>query len=400
MIVIGFRKNLLYPLMLIFFTTIRKADSILMVKLIDYEGYLFLTIIMFLSEFISGLIIYIYHLNFLSKKRNNSFMGLRLIQAPSELASPDKKTKIYLLIFMSSFFDFNVFLLETYYLPLYNYYISQSFNIRLRSILTLCSALLCYCLLKIPIYKHQIFTLIIIFTCLIIIIASDFYFQENYFLTNLAIIFNFVSYFFNSCLDVTEKYLLEYDYLNPFKVIMLEGIIGLILSSSFSFIAHVNPFKELKNIFKDIEKKTKVFETIVELIIYLAIYFIASGGRNIYRIITNKLYSPMTRTLTDCIIDPLLIIYYFFVEKDFQKNKNEGQNIYFFIINLVASFCIVFCSCVYNELFVLFCCKLEHNTHYEITRRATLLENRSNLSDDSQNQSEKSDDEENHDEKS
>ena len=103
----------------------------------------------------------------------------------------------------------------------------------------------------------------------------------------------------------------------------------------------------------------------------------------------------MTRTLTDCIIDPLLIIYYFFVEKDFQKNKDEGQNIYFFIINLVASFCIVFCSCVYNELFILFCCKLEHNTHYEITRRATLIENKAE-SDDSQNQSERSDDEENH----
>lgn len=395
MIVIGIRKNLLYPLMLIFFTTIRTADSILMVKLIEYEGYLFLTIIMFLSEFILGLIIYLSHLNFLSKKKDTSFMGLIFRQPPSELPSPDKKTKVYLLIFMATFFDFNVFLLETYYLPLYNYYISQSFNIRVRSILTLCSALLCYFLLKIPIYKHQIFTLIIIFICLVIIITSDFYFQNNNIIIIIfGIIFNFVSYFFNSCLDVTEKYLLEYDYLNPFKIIMLEGIIGLILSSSFAIIVHANPFQELKSIFKK-RQNLNVFEKVLELIFYLVIYFASSGGRNIYRIITNKLYSPMTRTLTDCIIDPLLIIYYFFVEKDFQKNKDEGQNIYFFIINLVASFCIVFCSCVYNELFVLFCCKLEHNTHYEITRRATLIENKAE-SDDSQNQSERSDDEENH----
>ena len=147
---------------------------------------------------------------------------------------------------------------------------------------------------------------------------------------------------------------------------MLEGIIGLILVSIFSI--WVNPLKEIKEVFDGEESIFKLYL----LIIFLIIYFLSSGGRNIYRIITNKLYSPMTRTLTDCILDPLLLFFYYFFEEDF---KSEGeQNILFFIINIIASFIIVFSSCVYNELFVLFCCNLEYNTYYQISRRSTIYE--------------------------
>ena len=37
------------------------------------------------------------------------------------------------------------------------------------------------------------------------------------------------------------------------------------------------------------------------------------------------------------------------------------------------SFVITICECVYNEFIVMFCCKLEYNTHHEITRRASNL---------------------------
>ena len=343
----GIRKNLIYPLMIIISTNIRKIDTILMIKINNFESSLFLTLIMFLAEFIFGLITYLSNIQF--STRNN----------------PDKKYKSYFIIFTTAFFDFNIFLLKTYYLPKFNKFVSVSLNTRLRSSLTICSALLCYFLFRIPIYKHQIFSLILILICLIVIIITEYYYEKIIYLHS-ALLFNFLDHYFNSCLDLSEKYLLEYNYINPFKLLMLEGIIGFILSSIFSI--WVNPLKEIEEVFEKEEDQNKLYL----LIIFLVVYFLSSGGRNIYRILTNKLYSPMTRTLTDCISDPIFVIFYFLYEEDF---KSEGKrNILFFTINIIVSFLIVFGSCIYNEVFVLFCCNLEYDTYRQISIRATTVE--------------------------
>ena len=148
---------------------------------------------------------------------------------------------------------------------------------------------------------------------------------------------------------------------------MLEGLFGFILTFIYSFLN--NPFTETKNIYNK-EDKNDIFL----LLIFFVIYFITSGGRNIYRVITNKLYSPMARTLTDSFLDPLFIIYYFFGENDFQYSKNK-KNIPVFIINFLISIIVVFCGCVYNELLVLFCYNLEHETYHQISRRASESKN-------------------------
>ena len=391
MIKLGFRYNLLYPLMLIILTTIRRADTITMYKIIGFDGSLFLTLIMFLAEIIIGLIFYLYYLSFLSKEKNpNSyFMGIKLITTSSNIKPPDNILKIYLLIFMAAFFDFNIFLIGTYYLPREYNEVSSSLNIRLRSVLTISSAFGCFFILRIPIFRHQKFSLFIISLCLITIIISEFFFmQEKVGYIIYALILNFICYFFNSCLDLSEKYLLDYDFVNPFRLIMVEGIIGFILGCIFSII--VDPFKDIKEVFENKNNTYNISDSmkLIFLIIFLVIYFISSGGRNIYRLITNKLYSPMTRTLTDCFLDPLLIIYYYFGENDFIYN--ESQNLTYFIINLVTSFIIVFCSCVYNEIFIIFHFKLEHNTHYQISKRATLLKKKLDSFDDDINYSDDS----------
>ncbi len=89
---------------------------------------------------------------------------------------------------------------------------------------------------------------------------------------------------------------------------------------------------------------------------------------------TNKMYFPITRSLTDSILDPLLLIYYYLFENDFYiKSKNE-QNIIFFLINLFLSLTFVFFGCVYNEVLVLQCCELDYDTYYQVSRRATSSE--------------------------
>ena len=57
----GIRHNLFYPFMIIVFVSLRKVDSIIMSKYIKFNGSILLTLIMFLSEFITGLVLYLYY---------------------------------------------------------------------------------------------------------------------------------------------------------------------------------------------------------------------------------------------------------------------------------------------------------------------------------------------------
>ena len=87
----------------------------------------------------------------------------------------------------------------------------------------------------------------------------------------------------------------------------------------------------------------------------------------------------MVITLSDYFLNPIYIVinYLFyrvnllniqFFTDDF-KSK-EGQNIFYFVINLFLSSITAFCTCIYNEFIVLFCFGLEKDTHDQITKRS------------------------------
>ena len=367
MIKIGIRYNLFYPGMLILSNLFRQIDSIIIEDAIDFKNFkkisLLLTLIMFFSEFISGIICFKKNINFLSKyeKKNEEYeyMKIKLIQDQSnKMTRTDSPFKIYFLLFLIACYDFLEFAIRTYFLLKYNV-ISDSLVLRLRNIVTISSSFLCYYLFKFPIYKHHKCSLLMIFICLILIIFLEY--LENLEEKNLSqIIFTIIiEHFFNSFKDVIEKYILEYDNVNAFQALMIEGLFGFILTSLF--IISDNPFGELKDFFKDNkDEKFKIFG----LIICLIFYFLLSGGKNIYRVITNKLYSPITKGSTDSILDSFLIIYYF---SDFKNN-------FHFFYNLILSFIMDFWICVYNELFVLFCFKMEYDTYIVVSMRAKINE--------------------------
>ena len=87
----------------------------------------------------------------------------------------------------------------------------------------------------------------------------------------------------------------------------------------------------------------------------------------------------MTRALAESILDPLFIISGFW-QNDDAKNWKNWTN---FITSLVCSIIMVFCSCIYNEVFVLYCCGLEKNTHLDVSYKTTHIE----LSSDSERSS-------------
>ena len=76
------------------------------------------------------------------------------------------------------------------------------------------------------------------------------------------------------------------------------------------------------------------------------------------------------KSLTDYLLNPIYIIIDFSRKKDFFLNGE--RNVLYFSVNLIISLIISICGCVYNEFIILFCYKLEHDTYYEISRRAFL----------------------------
>ena len=366
---LGIRKNLFYPMMLIIINFFREIDLIVINenKNIIIEFTELKTLIMFLSECISGLIIYKYQLNFLSKKneqKSSKVMGIKLIKRSVSFSSKNERLdndfKIYFYIFTASFLDFIGFMLSTY--EIFENF-SYTLEDRLKSLLAILSSLLCYYLLKFPIFRHQKCSLILIFICLIIIIIIEYIFipinkGTNFKSLSLNLLFILIQDLFYSFIDIIEKYLFEYDSINPFQMLMSEGIFGFILTFIFSIIN--NPFTKMIDDFSKLLIDYKIV-----FIICLIIYFILSGAYNSYRVLINKLYSPTTLSLTYCFLDPLFIIFYNIIQKDTLRENN-----YYLIINLFLSFFIVFCVCIYNELFVLFCFKLEKDTYHEISERS------------------------------
>ena len=367
------RRNLIYAMMFVIFNFLRKADSIVMKNYIGFSGSLILTSLMFIADFISGLIVYLYNLKYLKEKEASKFMGIELIQASSNITPPDSNFKIFILIFFASFVDFTEYILSSYYIPVEFEDVSISIEWRLKSIIICFSAFLCYFSLKIPVFKHQIITIITILICLLIVIITEiivFTKVKNHSLLDIlkVIFLMIIDHIFNASLDVIEKYLLEYDFMNPYLILMMEGLFGFILSLIFTFTFDVKPFKKINNIYKEKNKKFAC------LIVCFVLYFLLSCGRNVYRITTNKLYTPTHKALFDYILVPLLIIYYYFWDDDFQF---DGEKVfYYFFINLLISFIMVFCGLIYNELIIIFFCGLDYNTHYEVSKRAKLIESK------------------------
>ena len=293
MIKIGLRNNLLYPLLLIIFTFFRRILSDVISDLLKFESSIsFLTLLMFFSEFIVGLSIYMYQLKFFkhNKKTNVRKSSIKLIVTHKEISYPDSIFKIYILIFIATYFDFVVFILISYYFPQFEN-ISKSLNVRLGGSLTLSSFIFSYFLLKIKIFKHQKVSLIIIFVCLLLIIIVEISFNIIYNKIKwnifLIILLNIISFIFIGFQNNIEKYLLEYNYINPFQLLMLEGLIGLILSIIYSLLD--NPFKSII----DYSKSEKI--KFIYLLICLILFIILSGLRNSYKILTIRKYSPMIK---------------------------------------------------------------------------------------------------------
>ena len=205
--------------------------------------------------------------------------------------------KIYFLIFTSAFFDFVYFVVS---LSIYKFInISGTLEQRLRGSYTINYSLFYYYVWRLPIFKHQFCSLTLIGICIIIIIITEFIFQEfNIFLSFgqffIVFLLIFVAIFFSTLMESIEKYLFEYNGLNPFLVLMFEGIFGFILS--FIYCIFNSSFNEIIKF-----QQNKSNSEFIILILALLLYLLLSGGKNSFRVLTTKIFSPITTTFFEYI---------------------------------------------------------------------------------------------------
>ena len=93
------RRNLIYPLQLIIWQLLRKIETIIIGYFFNFNDSLFYTPLMFLGEFISGLIFFLYQKNFLKEKKvAPKIFSINLIYNKENMVSPDSDKKIFALL--------------------------------------------------------------------------------------------------------------------------------------------------------------------------------------------------------------------------------------------------------------------------------------------------------------
>jgi hypothetical protein len=361
MIKCGQRSNLLHPFMLVIaYGFIKKIEDI-----IDdnYKvGKYFKQILYCFSRFFFGLITFLYTDYKKKVVKGYSFMGIDAKEIYKDKTKTDGKFKTCVLLFFASYFDFIVSSVRTFYIK--GDALIKSIKSRLRCTHIFLVGILCYFTIRIELNRHHIFSLIILFICCIIIIINEIIYIENntarknYYPMALTIASNIARTF----LDTTEKYLFEFNYLEPLKVLAIEGIINFFsIFGYYFYCGHPNEFKDL-----DTKKPIDSYEwiNIAIFILLLSLYMIFAGFRNVYRVLTIKYYSPMTRVLAEAVFDPFLLSY----------KLRSIYNWPYYWINMICLVIMVFSSLVFNEFLVLYCCGLEYDTHLEIIKRARLSE--------------------------
>ena len=366
MIKFDVRRNLIYPLQLLLWNFLRDTESSLINHFFEADSFLIFTHLMFLGEFLAGIIIFSYQKQFLIKNKTEEQKKLKKLQYIYSERTYAKKLdmKAIFVIITSAFSDFAQFSVSLQFPKIM--LMSGSLEQRLRGNFTINNALFYSYVLRLPLFKHQKFSLIIIGIFYITIIITEFIFQEfNIFLTYgqfiLALLYMLFIQFGNALIESIEKHLYEYYQLDPFFVLMSQGIVGFLFCLIHSFI--YSPFEDIIKF-----RQSHSTSEFVILIFAFLLFLILSGGKNSFRVLTTKIYSPMTTTFMDYILNPFYLIFYYISGRDFISYGKK--NLAYFLINLFISVIMSFCGGVYNEFLILFCCGLERDTHRQVTQRS------------------------------
>ena len=372
MIKLSLRSNSIYIIQVIIYYNIRRIIEDIITKNFEFNNSLIYTLLMLLGEFFGGLSIYIYRKTFFKKDDKNNIqyevLSDKEKQSIRKMRRIDGYFKIIILIFFCAFFDLINYLLLTFLVPKLTE-MSPSADLRLNGFSTITSAIVFRYALKIKIYKHQYFSLLIIGICIFLVSLIEFIFKSEVALFGslfLAYIITYLSIILLAFSDLIEKYLTQFNSMEPMLILTLEGLLGIILLILYS-ISERNLYSNIIEVYENSETGKFVL-----FIFLLFIYLALCAGVNVYRILCTVIYSPMYKSIAYYILNPVMIIYTYFFEDDFQSNGK--QNVLYLVLNIILAIIILFFGAVYNEFIILYCFELEHETHNEISKRSSQIE--------------------------
>ena len=355
MIKIRFRKNLLYLFIYYIsaFIDITIIGNVILSQF-AFDPLLICIYIYPLENIIGGLIVYLYQQNSVKKNHKVKYFGLDIYHQKNVVI--DGKCKKILLIFIASYFNYYNIIVSLFY---YIDYIPLSMDLRLSSIQIITSAFICAFSFDFKFKKHHKLSLIVIGICLFLSISHDMLYIIYYGYKNLRVpifqyftsLYYYIGFSFNNCI---EKYLVDADYMNPFFILMIEGIFQLLMAF-LTPIWGYDPFKDFR--------QEKVQNNLALFIFLFILYILFQIVVNIYRIYCNVIYSPMARSLIDYFLNPFINIYFFFAE------RKDFENVAYFIVTEIFCCTMSFFGCVFNEYIILYCCDLESETQDEIADR-------------------------------
>ena len=180
--------------------------------------------------------------------------------------------------------------------------------------------------------------------------------------------------------NVWEKKLMDKDYFNPYSLIGLQGIYGLIFS--LIVLGILNCFKWNNSFFCDVEliddkyvpiydtcqsfeSLNKLFTSTNNVWVITVFYILGFTGFNIFRMLTNQNFSTTHRCISDCFGAFLIWIFKLIIDNAYGKENNNLD----IIFGAVSYPFIIFGVLVFLEFVILNFCGLNMNTNSMISSR-------------------------------
>ena len=227
--------------------------------------------------------------------------------------------------------------------------------------------------LKLKYYRHHFVGVCLICCAVIINIVQqliDHDFKIEGFQNEKAII-TIISFFgfqiSTTVVECSEKYIMHYYYLDPYLILTLEGLFGIvimpILFPLYVFIDEKYTYRGLLIAFSEVFSKTP--KLIASIGFILTIF-----GFNVFRLLTNNAFGPCYRTIADLL--GLFFDWVFELSVLLPLGKSKPHEFWHYIYEFLCYLIILLGLLIFLELLRLKFCKLNLYTIQEIDKRQLL----------------------------
>lgn len=284
-------------------------------------------------------------------------------------AEKRKKTNKYLFyyLFAATFVDFFSFCTLTR-ISLVDETLENVVDSEIRIIQIVFISVLSKIFLHYPFHRHHAVSLSFIAVGMILICLKSFRNISPNYENIINTILYLVCYLLYVIQDIIEKYVMEKEYISPFRLLLYEGIIGMGISLVVFILSFGVPFQVLfgtditNNLLSSLGE---VFTSIKDKKIHIALYALflfSSCGYNLFIVLTNYYFYPSHINVSDTLS---LLGFWLLLE--------ENDNGWYHILKVVGFIFIFIGGLIYNEIIIVYFFGLGEYTRKEIRERATKI---------------------------